>query len=131
MAGPQSVSSVDADAETFLPLISHWKHSMLGEVTAVYRPGEVEIKRVGSTQPTTTPIEGTVMDNEEAMHAMRRLPLQVGYKKYGDVGLEVSDWLPNLATCADDLAVVRSMWCVESNHFTAVPPFPLAPDHGG
>ena len=36
-------------------------------------------------------------------------PLQVGYKKYGDVGLEVSDWLPNLATCADDLAVVRSM----------------------
>ena len=80
MAGPQSVSSVDADAETFLPLASHWKHSMLGEVTAVYRPGEVEIKRVGSTQPTTTPIEGIVMDNEEAMHAMRRLPLQVGYK---------------------------------------------------
>jgi hypothetical protein len=80
MAGPQSVSSVDADAETFLPLTSHWKHSMLGEVSAVYRPGEVEIKRVGSTQPTTTPIEGTVMDNEEAMYAMRRLPLQVGYK---------------------------------------------------
>jgi hypothetical protein len=80
MAGPQSVSSVDADAETFLPLTSHWKHSMLGEVSAVYRAGEVEIKRVGSTQPTITPIEGTVMDNEEAMHAMRRLPLQVGYK---------------------------------------------------
>src|SRR6185503_2968869 len=25
-------------------------------------------------------------------------PLQVGFKKYGQVGLEVSDWLPNLAT---------------------------------
>ena len=80
MAGPQSVSSVDADAETFRPLTSHWKHSMLGEVSAVYRPGEVEMKRVGSTQPTTTPIQDTVMDNEEAMYAMRRLPLQVGYK---------------------------------------------------
>src|ERR1039457_3979758 len=40
MAGPQSVSSVDADAETFRPLSSHWKHSMLGEVSATYRPGE-------------------------------------------------------------------------------------------
>jgi hypothetical protein len=79
-AGPQSVSSVDADAETFRPLTSHWKHSMLGEVSATYRTSEVEIKRVGSAQPTTTPIEGTVMDNEEAMYAMRRLPLQVGYK---------------------------------------------------
>jgi len=78
--GPQSVSSVDADAETFLPITSHWKHSMLGEVSAVYRPGELEMKRVGSTQPTTTPIEGTVLDNEEAMYAIRRLPLQVGYK---------------------------------------------------
>jgi hypothetical protein len=80
MAGPQSVSSVDADAETFQPLTSHWKHSMLGEVSAVYRPGEVEVKRVGSTQPTTTPIQDNVMDNEEAMYAFRRLPLQVGYK---------------------------------------------------
>jgi Protein of unknown function (DUF1501) len=43
-------------------------------------------------------------------------PLQVGYKKYGDVGLEVSDWLPHLATCADDMAVVRSMWTTDNDH---------------
>lgn len=43
-------------------------------------------------------------------------PLQVGYKKYGQVGLEVSDWLPHLATCADDLAVVRSMWTTDNDH---------------
>ena len=30
MAGPQSVSAVDVDAETFRPLTSHWKHSLLG-----------------------------------------------------------------------------------------------------
>ncbi len=32
------------------------------------------------------------------------------FKKYGQAGLEVSDWLPHMATCADDLAVVRSCW---------------------
>jgi Protein of unknown function (DUF3108)/Tetratricopeptide repeat len=80
MAGPQSVSSVDADAETFRPVSSRWKNSLLGEVSAVYRPYEVEVQRVGKTQPTITPLDQPVLDNEEAMHSMRRLPLQVGYK---------------------------------------------------
>jgi hypothetical protein len=80
MAGPQSVSSVDADAETFRPLTSHWKHSLLGEVTAVYKPGEVDIQRVGKSQSEPIPVDGTAYDNEEAVHLMRRLPLQIGYK---------------------------------------------------
>jgi hypothetical protein len=80
MAGPQSVSSVDADAETLLPLTSHWKHSMLGEVSAVYRTSSVEVQRVGNAEPATITFDSPILDNEEAMHAMRRLPLQVGYK---------------------------------------------------
>jgi len=80
LAGPQSVSSVDADAETFRPLSSHWKHSMLGEVSATYGTGSVEVRRVGKEQPTTITFDGPILDNEEAVHAMRRLPLQVGYK---------------------------------------------------
>ncbi len=79
MAGPQSVSSVDVDAETFHPLASHWKHSLLGEVTATYKPGEVDIQRVGKSQPDVVAVDSTVYDNEEAVHLMRRLPLQVGY----------------------------------------------------
>lgn len=43
-------------------------------------------------------------------------PLQVGFKRYGEIGLDVSDWLPNIATCADDLAVVRSMWTTDNDH---------------
>ncbi len=43
-------------------------------------------------------------------------PLQVGFKKHGECGIEVSDWLPQLATCVDDLAVVRSMWTTDNNH---------------
>lgn len=79
-AGTESVSSVDVDAETFRPLTSHWKHTSLGEVTAAYKTGEVEVTRVGKAQPAVIPVEGVVYDNEEAMHAMRRLPFQVGYK---------------------------------------------------
>src|SRR5688572_18405636 len=43
-------------------------------------------------------------------------PLQVGFKKHGRSGLEVSDWWPELAGCADDLAVVRSMWTTDNDH---------------
>ncbi|MBI1347371.1 DUF1501 domain-containing protein [bacterium] len=43
-------------------------------------------------------------------------PMQVGWKKWGQSGLEISDWWPNLAQYADDLCLVRSMWTEDSNH---------------
>lgn len=43
-------------------------------------------------------------------------PLQVGFRKRGASGLEVSDWLPEIGDCADDLCVIRSMWTEDSNH---------------
>ena len=43
-------------------------------------------------------------------------PLQIGYKKRGQSGIEVSDWWPHLSTCIDDLAVVRSMWTTDNDH---------------
>jgi hypothetical protein len=43
-------------------------------------------------------------------------PLQVGFKKCGRSGTEVSDWWPHLAGCVDDLAVVRSMWTTDNDH---------------
>jgi hypothetical protein len=43
-------------------------------------------------------------------------PLQVGYKKHGASGIEVSDWFPQIATQVDKLAIVRSMWTTDSNH---------------
>lgn len=32
-----------------------------------------------------------------------------GFKKYGDCGMDVSELFPHIATCADDIALVRSM----------------------
>ena len=46
----------------------------------------------------------------------RLMPLQVGYKKHGQSGIEVSDWLPNIAACVDDIAFVRSMYTTDNDH---------------
>ena len=43
-------------------------------------------------------------------------PLQIGYRRRGQAGIEISDWWPHLATCADDLAVVRSIWTTDNDH---------------
>ncbi|MFT5526826.1 MAG: hypothetical protein ACI9HK_004806, partial [Pirellulaceae bacterium] len=43
-------------------------------------------------------------------------PLQVGFKKRGQSGIEVSDWFPHIGECVDDISVIRSMWTEDSNH---------------
>lgn len=44
------------------------------------------------------------------------MPLQVGYQKRGQVGCEVSDWLPHLGGVVDDLCIVRSMYTTDNDH---------------
>jgi len=43
-------------------------------------------------------------------------PLQVGFSKRGNSGLEISDWWPHVGDCADELCLIRSMWTEDSNH---------------
>ncbi|HVE40697.1 MAG TPA: DUF1501 domain-containing protein [Planctomycetota bacterium] len=43
-------------------------------------------------------------------------PLQVGYRKRGESGIEVSDWWPHVGECIDDLAVVRSLYTTDNDH---------------
>lgn len=78
--GGAAVSTVDVEPDSFRPLASYWKHTLLGEVSAIYRPNEVELRKAGGTEATKVPLEKTVFDNEECFHLPRRLPLQVGYK---------------------------------------------------
>ncbi|GIW80099.1 MAG: hypothetical protein KatS3mg105_1906 [Gemmatales bacterium] len=42
------------------------------------------------------------------------------FKKFGKSGIEVSDWLPHIASCIDDIAVVRSCWANGLNHVGSV-----------
>ncbi len=43
-------------------------------------------------------------------------PMQVGWKKHGQSGIEVCDWLPQIASCVDDLALVRSLYTTDNDH---------------
>jgi hypothetical protein len=78
--GGQMLSSVDVDPTNFQPLASYWKMTLLGTATGVFKPGEVEIRKEGETDPKTIRPEGVVYDNEQVMHMLRMLPLEVGYK---------------------------------------------------
>ena len=44
------------------------------------------------------------------------LASQRQWKRHGQSGLWISDWLPHTAECADDLAVIRSCWTNGINH---------------
>jgi hypothetical protein len=44
--------------------------------------------------------------------------LNTGYKPYGECGLVVGDWFSQIGACADDLAIVRSLWTLHNDHGT-------------
>lgn len=43
-------------------------------------------------------------------------PMQVGWNKHGESGIEVTDWWPHLAKRVDDLCFVRNMWTTDNDH---------------
>jgi len=43
-------------------------------------------------------------------------PSQRPFRQYGESGMQSSDWMPNMAACADDLCMVRSMYSDQFNH---------------
>jgi hypothetical protein len=75
--------------------------------------------RTGLPNPQKSPL---FLERSRSVVGMDRdlfttiFPLQVGWKKHGRSGIEVSDWLPHLATCVDDIAVVRSMYTTDNDH---------------
>ncbi|MEO7143237.1 MAG: DUF1501 domain-containing protein, partial [Bryobacteraceae bacterium] len=44
------------------------------------------------------------------------MPSQRTFKQYGESGLWVSDWYPNIAQHADDIAMIHSAWADGLNH---------------
>ena len=57
-----------------------------------------------------------VVNDANGQQRNKLYPLQIGFKKCGESGIEVSDWFPHLRTVIDDVAVVRSMWTTDDNH---------------
>jgi hypothetical protein len=61
-------------------------------------------------------IERLIVPDQNGNQRNTLYPLQVGFKKHGKSGIEVSDWFPHIARNVDHLAIVRSMWTTDSNH---------------
>ena len=62
--------------------------------------------------------EGKDVIGANPKHGNRKtiMPLQCGYKPYGECELVVGDWFRHVGECADDLAVVRSLWTIHNDH---------------
>jgi hypothetical protein len=57
-----------------------------------------------------------VVNDANGQQRNRLLATQVGFKKRGKGGIEVSDWFPHLGEVIDDLAIVRSVYTTDDNH---------------
>jgi hypothetical protein len=58
----------------------------------------------------------TVVNDANGQQRSKLFPTQVGFKKYGRSAIPVSDWLPHIGSCVDDIAFVRSMYTTDDNH---------------
>src|SRR6266704_5774933 len=65
--------------------------------------------------PSFGPIITAMGESESPLLADRRQ-----WKQHGQSGIWVSDWLPEIAGCVDDLAVIRSCWGDGLNHANGV-----------
>lgn len=58
----------------------------------------------------------TVVNDANGQQRNKLYPLQVGFRKYGASGIELSDWVPNIGSCVDDISIIRSMYTTDDNH---------------
>ena len=53
------------------------------------------------------------------------------WKQHGESGIWVSDWLPHITECVDDIAVIRSCWTNAVNHAGGVVQMNTGIENGG
>lgn len=83
------------------------------------------VSHIDTFDPKDNKWAGTLIDAVgfgDNLAEMRRpvIPCHRSFTRYGQSGIPVSDWFPHVGGVIDDIAVVRSMYCHETNHFPAV-----------
>lgn len=83
------------------------------------------VSHIDTFDPKDNKWAGTVIDAigfGDNLAEMKRpvIPCLRTFKRYGQSGIPVSDWFPHVGGVIDEIAVVRSLWCHEGNHFPAV-----------
>ncbi|MGK0187212.1 MAG: hypothetical protein ACI9R3_002998 [Verrucomicrobiales bacterium] len=88
------------------PALNRYAGKTIGETpySGVQNPANLENVRV------------VVVNDANGQQRNVLYPLQTGFRNYGQSGLAVSDWFPHIGNCADDIAVIRSMWTTDDNH---------------
>jgi Protein of unknown function (DUF1501) len=66
--------------------------------------------------PKKLAIERLVFPDANGQQHLTLYPMQNGFRKCGQSGIEVSDYFPRMGDNVDRLAIVRSMWTTDSNH---------------
>lgn len=66
--------------------------------------------------PKKLAIERLVVPDANGNQRNTLYPLQVGFRRHGQCGMEISDWFPHVAKNVDRIALVRSLWTTDSNH---------------
>jgi len=97
-----------SQAESFdpKPMLNKYAGLTIAETpfSEVQNPAKLKLARV------------TVVNDANGQQRNRLYPLQVGYRHYGECGMQLSDWVPGMGSCADDIAVIRSMYTTDDNH---------------
>lgn len=88
------------------PTLNELAGKSIGETDFKYVQDPERLKRV----------RVVVVNDANGQQRNKLYPLQVGFKKYGQSGIEVSDWFPHIGSRIDDISVVRSMWTTDDNH---------------
>ncbi len=83
------------------------------------------VSHIDTFDPKDNKYAGKIMDaigfgDNNAPMKRPVIPILRTFKQYGKSGIPVSDWFPNIGESIDEFAVVRSMWCHQTNHFPAV-----------
>jgi hypothetical protein len=78
--GVQQASRMEVEAESFKPIQSRWKHTLLGDAEAGYGTGQVDLRLKGEGETSkTVELQCPCYDNEEVIQLMRRLPWAKDY----------------------------------------------------
>lgn len=77
--------------------------------------GETPYKEVQSPEKLKK-VRVVVVNDANGQQRNVIYPLQTGFRKAGQSGIEVSDFFPHIRERVDDIAVIRSMWTTDDNH---------------
>ncbi len=81
----------------------------------LFDPKPMLAKRDGEPLPKSLFTDKTLFTNLKPKSATL-MGSRYGFRKYGESGLEFSELLPRIASCADDIAQIRSLHTDEFNH---------------